>query len=199
MQFEVGEAAPQGFFPHVPFAVITVGTYDNSIAQALEQYASHVPLHIGLHTLHVLYCMALPDIDWQNQDSLSVACYPIALRDHATGHSRPLFARDAEWLPMLAQNLAHKARQFLGTTIDPADIAFQTHGGWQARFQRPYGYPIPAFQPRKELRVTAPPAIYDVLYTFGFGILNSAGLGGLTVDALTLANPQAMQRAGVMS
>ena len=185
LQFEFGHALSKGFYPGTPFAVLTIGTFDSQVGDALVRSASKVPLQVGDVVFSVVHVMTMPEPVWDATDSLSVQCSPIALRTHREGHAHPAFPRDPEWHDLLVQNLVHKARQFCGVTVPVSDVTITTAKDWQARYQRPYGFPVPAFRPRSELVITAPNAVYDAIYTLGLGVLNSAGLGVLTTDTAT--------------
>ncbi len=186
LQFEAGHADSRGYTPHTPFAALTFGTFDPAIAAAFEQGAMHTPLLIGSVSWQVTAVVPYPEPVWSTTHPLilsSASCYPIALRHPRDVKPHPAWARDSDWLNLLSQNLVHKAERFRDIPIDAQSIRCVVSGGWRARFQQPYGHPIAAFQPRESLVISAPPVVYDVIFTLGLGLLNTAGLGVLTLDA----------------
>ena len=157
---------------------------DPAVADAFVQYAATVPLQLGTWTLQVSALVPYADPVWpQDTHPLTMACFPLALRRPRGVHPNPVWPDQDDWDSVLAHNLCRKAEQFYDLTVDPQAVHITAPHGWRPRFQRPYGYPVTAFQPRAPLIITAPAVIYDVIFTFGFGILNSAGLGVLTLDA----------------
>jgi len=188
LQFEEGVADSRGYTPYTPFATMTLGTLDLEIAEAFVRAATLVPLDLGPMRFQALSLIECPEPRWALLETQVLDCYPIALRQWATieghRHAQPKFPRDPDWNTALAQNLAHKMRVLQGVDMDPDAIAIEAGDEWQARYQILYGHPIPAFQPRNGLRLTAPPAVYTFLFALGFGILNSAGLGGLRMETL---------------
>ncbi len=187
LQFDQGQANLHGFLPESPFATLTLGTFDDDIAHAWLEALPAIPLTVGDMAFKVINIIPLPSPIWPTDHGIHLTCHPIALRDHPKNHQHPIFPRDTEWLPLLKQNLAHKAQQFLQHKVDPATIDIGAEHGWKARYQRPYGFPIPSFLPYTGMTLTAPDSsIYDVAYTLGLGVMNSATLGVMTVETATI-------------
>lgn len=191
LEFDSGQATAQGYIPDTPFAALTISTVDPAIATALAVAIPEIPLHIGPMRFQAIAVTPYPEPCWRNANE--TVCYrsvhPIALHqwsaaENGRRHTQPKFPRDPDWNGAIAQNLARKIHELLHLDIAPETITIEAIDGWQARYQTLYGHPIPAFRPRHGLRVTAPPEVHAMLFTLGFGILNSAGLGGLTLDTL---------------
>ena len=183
-QFAAGMAEAHGYRPETPFAALTFGTPDATVADAFVHQAAAVPLQLGDWTLRVSAVVPYPDPVWPaDSESMAMSCFPLALRRPRGVHPNPVWPDQDDWDSVLTRNLCRKAQQFYDLTVDPQAVHITAPHGWRPRFQRPYGHPVAAFQPRAPLIIAAPPVIYDVIFTLGFGILNSAGLGVLTLDA----------------
>jgi len=188
--FEEGHATADGYQPHTPFAAFTLSTLDPAIAAAWESAVPAVPLALDPMTFHPIGMTRVPTPAWPDpSDPVTYpAFHPIALREWSDDligqrHARPKFPRDADWEAALIANLIHKAQAVSGLSVPPEAIHLAV-SGWRARYQAPYGHPIPAFVPDGPIRLSAPAIIHAIVFTLGLGILHSAGLGGLTLESL---------------
>lgn len=191
LEFDSGQATTQGYMPDTPFAALTISTVDPTIATALAAAIPEIPLHIGPMCFQALAVTPYPEPCWNANETVSYrSVYPIALHQWSEArngrrYTQPKFPRDPDWNVALVQNSVRKIQELLHLNIAPEAITIEAIDGWQARYQTLYGHPIPAFRPRSGLRVTAPPEVHAMLFTLGFGILNSSGLGGLPLDTLS--------------
>ena len=166
---------------NAPVAQGVFGTLDPRIADAMTRYATAEPLELG-SPWRVLAVTPLPDGPLTSPRWFSVTT-PVVVASHGQPGRRFLRPTDAEFVPLLRRNLAHKADQFCGASIPVEDIRLTATARWQFAGRRAARYAVDAWWPGDPLRLEAPPPVLQVAETLGLGVYNAAGYGCVAPQA----------------
>lgn len=169
-------ATASGLQMRSPLADFSVGTYDQALAEVLRTHGPAEPLVLGATRFQVIVLVPLPDAP---HSGLWRCVSPVVISQRREGQRRFLSPDNPAFWTLAAQNLAHKAQQFRGVTVDPATIRIVVAGRPRRKRVMIHGHSIVGWQWDTPLRVEGPPLVHDVARTLGLGVYNSNGFGAL--------------------
>lgn len=182
-------ASPFGIGPSTPFATFTVNAIDSALLDQFQDRARHEPLTIDgiryqVDGIYPLESEPAPGSPW-----VTKLVSPVVVADRV-GDQRIFLQPDhPRFALLLAQNLAKKARQFLGDSGDLDTMSIILPTQWQRKLWRLYDHPILGWKSKEPVIITGAPAVLEVAAVFGLGVYNTHGFGAL-------AAPRAVQEVG---
>ena len=182
-------ASPFGMGLSTPWATFTVSALDPVLLDTFQTRARHEPLTIDGLRYHVdaVYrpdAEPVPVSPW-----VAKLVSPVVVADRVDDQRIFLQPDHPRFALLLAQNLAKKARQFLGDSGDVDTVRITLPTQWQRKLWRLYDHPILGWKSRESVIITGSPAVITVASTFGLGVYNTHGFGAL-------ASPRTTQEVG---